>query len=54
MVPLCVVPSRGGVVFTSLAFDEFSKWSAMVSELRRGVLGSRARSELKECWQMRS
>ena len=26
----------------------------MVSKLRRGVLGSRARSELKECWQMRS
>ena len=26
----------------------------MVSNLRSGVLGSRARSELKECWQMRS
>ena len=37
-----------GVVFTSLALDEFSEWSAMVSKLRRGVLGSRARSELKE------
>ena len=61
MVPLvCVVPSRfrrlscGGGVFTSSALDEFSEWSAAVSKLRRGVLGSRARSEPKECWQMRS
>ena len=56
----CVVLSRfgrlscGGVVFTSLAIDEFSEWLATVSKLRRGVLGSRARSELNECWQMRS
>ena len=55
-----VVPSRfrrlscGGVVLTSLALDEFSEWSAMVSKLRRGVLGSQERSELKEYWQMQS
>ena len=55
-----VVPSRfrrlscGGVVLTSLALDEFSEWSAMVSKLRRGVLGSQERSELKEFWQMQS
>ena len=46
--------SCGCVVFSSSALDEFSEWSAMVSKLRRGVLGSRARSELKEYWQMRS
>ena len=33
------------------ALDEFSDWLATVSKLRIGVLGSRARSELKECWQ---
>ena len=33
---------------------KFSEWRAMVSKLRRGVLGSRARSELKEFWQTRS
>ena len=33
---------------------EFLEWSAMVSKLRRGVLGSRARSEPKEFWQMQS
>ena len=43
-----------GVVFTSLAIDEFLVWSAMASKLRKGVLGSRARSEQKEFWQMRS
>ena len=57
---VCVVPSRcrrlscGGGVFTSSALDELSEWLAMVSQLRRGVLGSWARSEPKECWQMRS
>ena len=56
---VCVAPSRYrrlscGVVFTSSTLNEFSEWSAMVSKLRRGVLGSWARSEPKECWQMRS
>ena len=40
--------SCGGVVFASLALDEFTEWSAMVSKPRRGVLGFRARSELKK------
>ena len=46
--------SCGGVVLTSLALDEFSEWSAMVSKLRRGVLRSGERSELKEFWHMQS
>ena len=46
--------SCGGVVFTLSALDEFSDWLAIVSKLRKGVLGSRARSELKECGLMRS
>ena len=62
VVPWCVfVPSRfrrlscGGAVFTSSALDEFSEWLVMVSKLReKRVLGSRARSDPKECWQMRS
>ena len=57
---VCVVSSRfrrlscGGVVLTSSALDEFSEWLAMVSKFKKGVLGSRARNGLKECWQMRS
>ena len=61
MVPWCVLCLRDSgdclvVVLTSLhrLSTSFRNGSVMVSKLRGGVLGSRARSELKESWQTRS